>query len=410
MSTALVPSHFSLHFAVRKNILAFPKYVTSTSDDVQERAAVLLDANENSAGSCLAPEAEIGGGCPQDTIDLSNLNRYPSASHKSLRQRIVQWRRLESIEQVCVGSGASDIIDVIIRATCTPGSASILVTPPTFDFYRVCARLHDVGVTECSQEMTADGDFRLPIDHICAALSTDERIKVVFLASPGNPTGSLIPLEQILRILNLKEFRGILVVDEAYIDFAAAPERASAVQLLAKYNNLIVVQSLSKSHGLAGIRVGMAMAHPILISMLGKVQMPYRLSSVTLGLACEALSADGLARATELQRQVVQNRTRLTQLLIDPALASSGIGPPLGGLAANFVLVPIYAKQPSASGACQRDDARAKRIVWRLRTSHDIAVRHVGGQVGCSACVRITVGTVSELKALHTALRHVAEC
>lgn len=408
MSGLLVPDHFSLEFAVRPNILTFPKYVTSTSDDVKARPAISLDANENSAGSCLAAGSMVPC-CMQDIIDMGNLNRYPSASHKALRQRIAQWRQLKSIDHLCLGSGASDILDLIIRATCTPGRDMLLIAPPTFELYRVCATLHEVRVKECAQELTAEGDFRLPIEEICTTLSTDDRIKVVFLASPGNPTGSLIPLAQIQRILDLKGFRGIVVVDEAYIDFAVASERASALRLLPKYNNLIVVQSLSKYHGLAGIRVGMAIAHPILTGILAKVQMPYKLSSVALSLAYQALSARGLDRARELQRQIMDNRAALIRILADPTLARNGVGHPIGGNAANFVVVPIHARTIEPSG--KRDDMRARRIIDRLRDAHGIAVRYVGGQPSCIGCMRITVGTVKEMETLRTALECVLrEC
>lgn len=322
-----------------------------------------------------------------------------------------------AIDHLCLGSGASDILDLIIRATCTPGRDTLLIAPPTFELYRVCATLHEVRVKECAQELTAEGDFRLPIEEICTTLSTDDRIRVVFLASPGNPTGSLIPLPQIQRILDLKEFRGIAVVDEAYIDFAVASERASALRLLPKYNNLIVVQSLSKYHGLAGIRVGMAIAHPILTGILAKVQMPYKLSSVALSLAYQALSAKGLDRARELQRQIMDNRAALIRILGDPTLARNGVGRPIGGNAANFVVVPIHARTIEASSPSslpelgKRDDMRARRIVDRLRDAHGIAVRYVGGQPSCTGCMRITVGTVKEMEALRTALECVLrEC
>ena len=182
MSTKLQPAHFSLDFAIRPNILALPRYITSTSNETQARPEICLDANENSAGSCLAsqkPRLKYG----QSSVDLSGLNRYPPASQSTLKQRIVQWRQLESkiflaasklnyflftlgIGHLCLGSGASDIVDLIIRVTCTPSKDKILITVPTFELYRVCAELHDVGVQECCQELTREGDFRLPLDEV----------------------------------------------------------------------------------------------------------------------------------------------------------------------------------------------------------------------------------------------------
>ncbi|KAF7672691.1 hypothetical protein GT037_009192 [Alternaria burnsii] len=353
MPGALLPSHFSLHFSIRPNVIAFPKYQTTTSDHEKARSSICLDANENSA----APD------------------------------------------QVGLGSGASDVIEVIIRMTCTPGQDKILLSPPTFDLYKVCATLQGVEVEECMQDIAQDGTFRIPVEQICTALSEDDRIKVLLLASPGNPTGTLIPVDQIQRILDLEElaFKGIVVIDEAYIDFAPMAKEASAVQLLPRYNNLIVVQSLSKSHGLAGIRVGMAIAHPAIIELFSKVQMPYKLSSVVLDLAERALSTEGQACAIALQHQVMTQRECLVKMLADPLLASNGIGATIGGQAANFVLIPILVGE-------ERDDMRARQLTQQLRDRHGISIRYVGAQAGCRGCVRITVGTKDETDALRKAL------
>ncbi|RYN15968.1 hypothetical protein AA0112_g12677 [Alternaria arborescens] len=405
MPGTLLPSHFSLHFSIRPNVIAFPKYQTTTSDHEKARSSICLDANENSAGSCLVPVPRYepcilsapNHGTPQEPIGLKNLHRYPSASQASLRRQVAQWRGLDSPDQVGLGSGASDVIDVIIRMTCTPGQDKILLSPPTFDLYKVCATLQGVEVEECMQDIAQDGTFRIPVEQICTALSEDDRIKVLVLASPGNPTGTLIPVDQIQRILDLEAFKGIVVIDEAYIDFAPIAEKASAVQLLPRYNNLIVVQSLSKSHGLAGIRVGMAIAHPAIIELFSKVQMPYKLSSVVLDLAERALSKEGQACAIALQHQVMTQRECLVKMLADPLLASNGIGATIGGQAANFVLIPILVGE-------ERDDIRAKQLTQQLRDRYGISIRYVGGQAGCRGCVRITVGTKDEMDALRKAL------
>ncbi|PSN70280.1 putative histidinol-phosphate transaminase [Corynespora cassiicola Philippines] len=406
MSEPLSPDHFSLEFAIRPNILDFPRYSTPTSDHVKARPPLCLDANENAAGSCLVPTPRNEShnldmpvhDSLQGPLNLQNLHRYPSAAHATLRERIAQWRELDSMHQVGLGSGASDIIDVLVRMTCAPGQDKIMVLPPTFELYKVCATLHGAGVQECVQELTPEGQFCLPMQQICTALSEDNRIKVIFIASPGNPTGSLVPLDQLQQILELEAFKGLVVVDEAYIDFASAQKQASALQLLPRYNNLIVVQSLSKSHGLAGIRVGMAMAHPTIIQLLLKVQMPYKLSSVVLELAERALSKKGRARARVLQSQIMVNREYLVELLSEPFLIRNGIGHPIGGHAANFVLVPILRHG-------KPDNERAKRLAERLRDGHGVAIRFVGGQALCDGCLRITVGTTHEIQVFRSALR-----
>ncbi|KAL4892363.1 histidinol-phosphate aminotransferase [Aspergillus ambiguus] len=406
MADKLEPSHFSLDFAIRPAVLNAPTYATTTSDQVSKRPAVVLDANENPEGNCLARPRWLSRCLPflrPFGVTLDSLKRYPSSSQRDLKTNIARWRQLDGIESVCLGSGASDVLDLILRATCTPNQDKVLVVPPTFDLYKVRAKFYDIGVVECPLEFQ-DGDFVMPTDKICDTLASDQDIKLAIIASPGNPAGSLIPLGDIQRILDSPSFHGLLVIDEAYIDFTASPEASSAISLLRSYSNLVVVQSLSKAHGLAGIRVGMAFAHPIVTAMFCKLQMPYGISAPVLALATKALSRKNVSRVNTLVNRVKTNRAALVDALSDENFRQLGVGPLVGGNQANYVVVPILSLGKEMA---RRDDDRARAIAARLREVHGVGVRYVGHATHCEACLRVSVGTAREQKVFLKAFEEV---
>jgi histidinol-phosphate aminotransferase len=278
-----------------------------------------------------------------------------------------------------------------------------------------------VATIDCPQRIEND-DFTVDLSSMLHQFSAHPNLQLVFLANPGNPTASLIPLATIRAILNEPSFHGIVVVDEAYIDFSAAAAFATALSLLEEFTNLLVLQTLSKSLGLAGLRVGAAFGHPLIIRELHKVQMPYCVSTPTMALATAALAPalaaprdTALALLRRLRKALVRD---LRDLRIRKALP---IGAVLGGNSGNFLLLPILerglagcesslsscVKDAPSSPPWQRDNGRARSVACRLKREHAIAVRYVGDVPGCNGCLRVTVGREWENRAFCRALEMV---
>ncbi|KAA8894297.1 pyridoxal phosphate-dependent transferase [Sphaerosporella brunnea] len=389
----LQPAHFSLEYAIRPNVLATSASITSTYDESQPRTSVVLDANENPFGSCLTQGSftlPMNGSTSIDSMaaigfaETASLHRYPSASQAQLKSAIAAWKGLPSGGHVCLGIGASDLIDLTIRITCRPTRDAIMITPPSFPLYKARADLNEVNAVECPLK-TGEGEDLFQL-RMMDQLHKNPQIKVVFLASPGNPTGTLIPLSDIRQILDFPSFRGLVVVDEAYIDFS---DGISALSLLDTYNNLVVIQTFSKMHGLAGIRVGAAFAHPDIVEMMHRMQMPYSISTPSSTLALLALSPAASQARRLAKAQITANRASLRSALAE--LNSLGVGVPLDGGHANFLLVPIL-----KCGTTQRDGTRARTLVTRLKEEWAVSVRYVGEMPGLQACLRIAVGTKAE--------------
>jgi len=286
LQAMVYPAHFSLSSVIRPNILALTPYRCARDDYNQ---GILLDANENALGSSISPASTIDSDSVQDippellpTLSL-DLHRYPDPSHPLIKSRIASLRELPSLDYVFLGVGSDEIIDLLMRVCVVPGGKEkIMTTPPTYGMYAVCAQVNDVGVVKVPLELSGakgeggeEGRFSIKIDEVCFNYSLDSKwgqyfeikllqikkrvvadpsIKLIFLCSPGNPTGTLIPLSSIRSLLEFPDFKGIVVVDEAYIDFTNDPEKESAVTLVKEYANVCVMQTLSKSFGLAAIR------------------------------------------------------------------------------------------------------------------------------------------------------------
>ncbi|KAH9887256.1 histidinol-phosphate aminotransferase [Cubamyces lactineus] len=386
------PAHFDIEQVIRPNILALHPY-RCARDDYSE--GILLDANENALGhsipstSTLEPEL-------QSTLGL-DLHRYPSPTHDPIKKRLAELRGIPGPEYVFLGVGSDEVIDLLIRVCVAPGKEKILITPPTYGMYSVCAQVNDVGVVKVPLELSGDageggerGRFSLKVDEVKKAVSADPSIKLIFLCSPGNPTGTLIPLSSIRELLEYEDFKGIVIVDEAYIDFA--DEKASAVSLLKEYANLCVTQTLSKSFGLAAIRLGIAFAHPALVQILMNTKAPYNISTPTAALALSALSPSAIALMKEKVSTLIKSRGDLLRGLAE--LAPLGLGSVIGGNDANFVMVPVLEK----NGSGKPDNVRAQKIYKTLAESEGVVVRYRGGEPGCAGCLRITIGSEEENK------------
>ncbi|OGX91527.1 histidinol-phosphate transaminase [Hymenobacter coccineus] len=332
---------------------------SSARDEFEGAAAVMLDANENSFGS-------VG-----DRV----FNRYPDPQQRAVKAALAPLKGVAPA-QIFLGNGSDEPIDLLVRLTCVPGQDSIAVLPPTYGMYEVAANLNDVRV----ERLPLTPDFQLSAETVeQLARST---AKIAFLCSPNNPTGNLLDPAAVAQVL--RRFRGLVVVDEAYGDFAGAP---SWTARLAEFPNLVVLQTFSKAWGLAGLRLGVAYASPDIIGYLNKIKPPYNLSENTQQLALAALGqADHLPG---LRQQILAGRTWLTEELQDLPVVEHVFPSD-----ANFLLVRF---RPDATAVY--DALRSRGIVVRNRTT----------QPGCAGCLRLTVGTPAENEQLAAALRAIGE-
>ncbi|WP_317172801.1 aminotransferase class I/II-fold pyridoxal phosphate-dependent enzyme [Hymenobacter sp. HDW8] len=242
------------------------KPYSSARDEFQGDAQVMLDANENSLGSA----------------GPATFNRYPDPQQRAVKAELAKIKNVSG-GQIFLGNGSDEAIDLLVRLTCVPGKDSILILPPTYGMYEVAANLNDVAI----QRLPLTADFQLSDEIVAGIIASDA--KLVFVCSPNNPTGNLLhgsAIEEILR-----GFRGLVVVDEAYADFASAP---SWTTRLAEFPNLVILQTFSKAWGLAGLRLGMAFASPEIIGFLNKIKPPYNVSEATQQHALAALAAGGI--------------------------------------------------------------------------------------------------------------------
>ncbi|KAF5380026.1 hypothetical protein D9615_006174 [Tricholomella constricta] len=404
------PAHFSLERAIRPNILALHPY-RCARDDYQ--AGILLDANENALGHSILASSDTD----PSALELP-LHRYPDPSHPTIKARIAALRGLPGPEHVFLGVGSDEVIDLLQRVFVVPGGTEkILVTPPTYGMYSVCAQVNDVGIVKVPLELSGakgeggeSGRFSLPVDEIKRTIDADPAIKLIFLCSPGNPTGTLLSLASIRAVLAYPAFKGVVVVDEAYIDFASGSD-ASTVSLLPEFANLVVMQTLSKGFGLAAIRLGIALAHPALIQVLSNTKAPYNISTPTASLALSALSPASLALTRTKVGTLLAQRRVLADALAQPGMRKLGLGAVIGAGDANFVMVPVLAKGNGEGEEGKRgpDNARALRVYRALAEEQGVVVRFRGNEPGCEGCLRITVGSEEETVQVLERLRGVLE-
>lgn len=342
---------------VRTNIRELKPY-SSARSEYKGTAKVFLDANENAFGS------------PLDR----DYNRYPDPLQMELKNALARLKNID-VSNIGIGNGSDEIIDHIIRIFCRPGIDNVITTPPTFRMYGVASAINDTAV----REVLLKEDFQLDIPAISNAI--DQHTKLIFLCSPNNPTGNLLHRKDI-EIL-LERFNGIIVIDEAYFDFSGD---RSFIELISTNNNLIVLQTLSKAWGLAGLRIGAAFAAPEIIGYLTKVKTPYNVSSLTQQLAIEALqNKSGIENWI---RQLVAQRNQLAKTLeafsfIKKVYPSD----------ANFLLVRV---------------ANASKLYDYL-LSQKIVVRNQSSQPLLDNCLRITVGTPAENESLIKSLKNYSE-
>ena len=266
---------FNMENLVRPNILRLRPYSSARSEFVGE-ATVFLDANEN---AFISP----GGG---------GFNRYPDPLQNDLKQKISSLSGAET-NQIFIGNGSDEAIDLLFRIFCEPGKDEVIVFPPTYGMYRVSADINNVGVVE----IPLTSDYQLNVPAILSQVGTNT--KLVFVCSPNNPTGNLMRRDDIERIAG--EFNGLVIVDEAYIHFS---EARSMMEELGNLPNIVVLQTFSKAWGMAGLRVGMAFANEAIIGLMNRVKPPYNISGIAQLEASKALG-----RETEVSRWITVMKT-----------------------------------------------------------------------------------------------------
>ncbi|KAJ1921336.1 histidinol-phosphate transaminase [Mycoemilia scoparia] len=378
---------FDLEAIVRPNIWGLDPY-RCARDDYSD--GILLDANENSYGpvSLTSPE--------QSRLQL---HRYPDPLGRPVKERLLKLRPgVKSIDQIFLGVGSDEVIDLLVRVLCNPGIDEILITPPTYGMYKVVAAINDIGVVKVPLDVE-NGRFQLQTDQILDTLKEHPNVKIIWLCSPGNPTATRLKQEDVEKILN-SSFKGIVVVDEAYIDFSSSKEDLSLAPLINSYPNLMVMQTLSKSFGLAGIRLGVGFADSQLISVLNKAKAPYNLSSLALDAALNALSDKSIQTMKATTAHLVRQRD---EYLVPELLKLPLIGGIVGQSEANFVLARFVDKDNKPN------DALAHKIYLEMAENRGLVVRYRGTELGCDACLRITVGTEDENKQLLKTLRTLLE-
>jgi histidinol-phosphate aminotransferase len=334
----------------------------------------------------------VKDGRPQ--LDFLGLNRYPDPHQVELKTGLCQLRNIKAHtqrdlkpENLFVGVGSDEAIDALLRCFCVPGKDKIMTCPPTYGMYAVSAQVNDIEIVHVPLDVGRR--FALQPDKINEALSSDTSIKMIYVCSPGNPTGSLIRKEALRQVLEHPTWNGVVVLDEAYIDFAA--DGSSLAEWVLEWPNLVVMQTLSKAFGLAGIRLGAAFTSPDIARLLNNLKAPYNISSPTSALATAALKPENLAVMRKNRAQILTQRDRLMEEL--PKI--SGIGRFLGGTDSNFLLVEIL-DRPRESGG-RPDNAKALAVYETMAEQRGVVVRFRGKELGCEGCLRITVGTEKEV-------------
>lgn len=346
---------FELDKIIRNNIKSLQAY-SSARSEFKGKEGVFLDANENAYGSPLQ----------------NNYNRYPDPLQLDLKDKLSKIKGLP-IQNIFLGNGSDEAIDILFRIFCNPGADNIIICPPTYGMYEVSANINDVSIKKVP--LTPE-TYQLNTDEIVKAI--DNNTKLIFICCPNNPTGNGVKWNDIKMIL--ENFSGIVVIDEAYINFA---KYRSLIPELLNYPNLVILQTLSKAWGLAGIRIGMAFASEPIIDLFNKIKPPYNINSVSQKLAIEAL--DNVTKVNDWIKETVAERDKLMSEIgklpfITKVYPSD----------ANFFL--IKTSNPLA--------------LYNYLLTNKIIVRDRSKVELCEGCLRITVGTKDENIQLINALNN----
>lgn len=336
-------NNFDINTIVRENVKQLKPYSSARDEfeDFDTADMIFLDANEN----------------PFE----NGVNRYPDPQQMSVKVILAKQRNVKT-NQILLGNGSDEVLDLLFRAFCEPKKDNVITLPPTYGMYGVLANINAVN----NREILLSEDFQPQIEKIMEAV--DENTKIIFLCSPNNPTGNSFSDESVAYLL--KNFNGLVVIDEAYIDFS---KKESWINELDEYPNLVITQTLSKAYGLAGIRLGICYASAEVISVLNKIKPPYNVNELTQKRALERLDNPEKIKA-EIE-SIITQREALLKVLLNVNFVEKTYP-----TEANFILVKV-------DDANKRyDELIAKGIVIRNRTTQPL----------CDNCLRLTVGTEQE--------------
>lgn len=344
--------NFDLQKIVRENIKSMKPYSSARDEfeDFDTAEMIFLDANEN----------------PFE----NGVNRYPDPQQVSVKLVLAQQNGVDK-NQILLGNGSDEVLDLLFRAFCEPKIDNVITLPPTYGMYGVLANLNAIE----NREVLLSEDFQPQLQSIMKGV--DKNTKIIFLCSPNNPTGNSFSEESVQFLLD--NFNGLVVIDEAYIDFS---DKASWIQKIKDYPNLIITQTLSKAYGLAGIRLGICYASAAIIAVLNKIKPPYNVNELTQKRALERL-----ANPTQIKEEInsiIEQREQLLKVLSEVNFVSK-----IYPTEANFILIKV-------DNANQRyDELIAKGIVIRNRTTQPL----------CENTLRLTIGTEEENNKLMEALK-----
>jgi histidinol-phosphate aminotransferase len=342
---------FNINNLVRENVKSMKPYSSARDEfeDFDTAEMIFLDANENPF--------------------QNGVNRYPDPQQSNVKVVLAKQRNVKP-NQILLGNGSDEVLDLIFRAFCEPKVDNVITLPPTYGMYGVLSNINAVE----NREVLLSEDFQPQVEKILEAV--DENTKIIFLCSPNNPTGNSFSDKSVVKLL--QNFKGLVVIDEAYIDFS---KKQSWMNELDEYPNLVITQTLSKAYGLAGIRLGICYASPAIISVLNKIKPPYNVNELTQLRALERLS-DPEKIKSEIN-SIIAQREELLKILVDVKFVEK-----IYPTEANFILIKV-------------DDANkryaeliAKGIVIRNRTTQPL----------CENTLRLTIGTEKENKKLMEAL------
>lgn len=344
---------FNLDNLLRENIKKLVPY-SSARDEFKGDASIFLDANENSFGSPL----------------IKWYNRYPDPLQWKVKEKLSEIKSVPA-SNIFLGNGSDECIDILYRSFCEPGKDNIIIVPPTYGMYEVSANINDVSI----KRVPLTNRFQLNLQGIEEAV--DDHTKMIFLCSPNNPTGNSLDRDDIEVILN--NYFGLVVIDEAYINFS---KHRSFIQELSEYPNLVILQTLSKAWGLAALRLGMCFASEAIIQVMNKVKPPYNINQATQELVLKAL--DEVDQVNVMIRDIVKEREALAT-----ALGKLSLVQEIFPSDANFLLVKVTAPQE----------------IYKYLLDKGIVVRDRSKVERCEGCLRITVGTADENRELIDSLR-----
>jgi histidinol-phosphate aminotransferase len=335
---------FNLNSILRENIKTLTPY-SSARDEFQGEASVYLDANENAFGSPLDEQ----------------YNRYPDPLQYNVKKRLSEIKGVP-VRNIFLGNGSDEAIDILFRSFCNPGVDNVILVPPTYGMYQVSANINDIE----ARKVPLTADYQLNLEGIAEAI--DERTKMIFICSPNNPTGNSIERADVETLI--ANFNGIVVVDEAYINYS---RQKTFIQELTEYGNLVVLQTLSKAWGLAGLRLGMAFASEEIIEVMNRVKPPYNINEATQQLVLKALQ--NVDQVNHWIKQTLIERDKLVLALKDFDFVVD-----IYPSDANFILV-------------KTTDARG---IYNHLVGQGIIVRDRSKVELCEGCLRVTVGTPDE--------------